>query len=48
LSNIHLIEQARYYANQVFSADPDLNSPEYQYIKPLVQYMWNEGQGDIS
>ena len=37
LSNIKLIEQARYYANEVFKSDPNLQKPEHQNIKPLVQ-----------
>jgi len=48
LSNIKLIEQARYYAGEVFKSDPDLEKPEHRNIKPLIQFHWNEGQGDIS
>ncbi|MCE5208863.1 MAG: ATP-dependent DNA helicase RecG [Chloroflexi bacterium] len=48
LSNIKLIEQARYYAGEVFKSDPDLENPAHRNIKPLIQFHWNEGQGDIS
>jgi ATP-dependent DNA helicase RecG len=48
LSNIKLIEQAGHYAHEVFTDDPDLDKPENRYIKPLVQFHWNEGQGDVS
>jgi ATP-dependent DNA helicase RecG len=48
LSNIQLIEQARFFANELFKSDPELILPDHQNIKPLVNYHWNEGQGDIS
>ncbi len=48
LTDIHLIEKARRYAQQVFNDDPELGLPENQVLAAAVERFWDEGQGDIS
>ncbi len=48
LSDVRLIEKARHYALELFEADPDLKSPEYQLMAQSLKRFWSQGQGDIS
>jgi ATP-dependent DNA helicase RecG len=48
LTDIHLIEKARHYAQSIFEVDPDLKSPDHQLLARSLQRFWSLGQGDIS
>jgi ATP-dependent DNA helicase RecG len=48
LTDIHLIEKARRFAQSIFEVDPDLESPEHQLLAKSLQRFWRLGQGDIS
>jgi ATP-dependent DNA helicase RecG len=48
LSDIKLIEKARHFAHMIFESDPDLEMPQNQSIKSLIQIHWQDGQGDVS
>jgi ATP-dependent DNA helicase RecG len=48
LTDIRLIEQARRHALEIFTADPDLQSPEFQLLSESLKRFWSTGQGDIS
>jgi len=50
LSNIHLIEKARKYAQQVFVNDPTLDAPEHALMRNAMQHFWpaSDGKGDMS
>jgi ATP-dependent DNA helicase RecG len=48
LTDVHLIEQARRTAQELFDADPDLKAPEHQLLSQSMKQFWSLGQGDIS
>jgi len=50
LSNIHLIEKARRFAQQVFMEDPELSAPEHDLMRIAMEHFWpaSEGTGDMS
>jgi ATP-dependent DNA helicase RecG len=48
LTDVHLIEKARHYAQLIFNLDPDLISPEHQLLSQSLKRFWSFGQGDIS
>jgi ATP-dependent DNA helicase RecG len=48
LTDIHLIEKARRFAQSIFETDPDLKSTDYQLLAQSVNRFWSLGQGDIS
>jgi ATP-dependent DNA helicase RecG len=48
LTDVHLIEQARRTAQELFDADPDLKAPEHQLLSQSLKQFWSLGQGDIS
>jgi ATP-dependent DNA helicase RecG len=48
LTDVHLIEKARRFAQSIFEVDPDLESPEHQLLAKSLQRFWRLGQGDIS
>lgn len=48
ITDLALIEEARKYAYQVFEADPELEKPEHQALKSMVDHFWHVSQGDIS
>lgn len=48
LTDVHLIEKARRFAQSIFETDPDLNSPEHLLLAESVNRFWKQGQGDIS
>jgi ATP-dependent DNA helicase RecG len=48
LTDIHLIENARRHAQQIFTDDPDLSLPQHQALAEAVGRAWDPGQGDVS
>jgi ATP-dependent DNA helicase RecG len=52
LTDIHLISQARRYAQEVFERDPDLKLPEHRLLASTLHQFWGDqeenGKGDIS
>jgi ATP-dependent DNA helicase RecG len=48
LTDVHLIEKARHYANQVFENDPTLSAPEHQRMLDALNHFWPSEEGDIS
>jgi ATP-dependent DNA helicase RecG len=48
LTDIHLIENARRHAQQIFETDPDLSAAEHQLLVTSLKRFWSRGQGDIS
>jgi ATP-dependent DNA helicase RecG len=49
LTDVHLIEKARHFAQEIFTSDPDLEAAEHARIKTTMQRMWSlDGSGDIS
>jgi ATP-dependent DNA helicase RecG len=48
LTDVHLIEKARKYAQILFEQDPDLQKPEHGLITSRLRHFWGNGQGDIS
>jgi ATP-dependent DNA helicase RecG len=48
LTDIHLIEKARSFAQAIFESDPDLSAPDHQLLAGSLKRFWNLGQGDIS
>ena len=48
LTDIHLIEKARHFAQSIFETDPDLKSAEHQLLAQTLDRFWKLGQGDIS
>jgi ATP-dependent DNA helicase RecG len=49
LTDVHLIEKARHFAQEIFASDPDLEAAEHTRIKTTMQRMWSlDGSGDIS
>lgn len=48
LTDIHLIEKARKYAQQVFENDPTLCAPEHQLMLDAVKHFWPTQEGDPS
>ncbi len=48
LTDVHLIEKARHYANLVFDNDPNLSAPEHQRMLDALNHFWPSEEGDIS
>jgi ATP-dependent DNA helicase RecG len=48
LSDIHLIEKARRYAQALFETDPELTNSEHRPLLRAFQQFWTPGRGDIS
>ena len=48
LTDIHLIEKARKYAQQVFENDPTLTAPEHQLMLDTLKHFWPTQEGDLS
>ncbi len=48
LTDIHLIEKARTFAQQIFGIDPDLSSFEHALLRESLTRFWQQGTGDIS
>jgi ATP-dependent DNA helicase RecG len=48
LTDIHLIEKARRYAQELFEADPDLQNPDHRPLAEYVINFWSGIKGEIS
>jgi ATP-dependent DNA helicase RecG len=48
LTDIHLIEKARRFAQGLFEQDPELSDPRYAPLKASLERAWGETKGDIS
>jgi ATP-dependent DNA helicase RecG len=48
LTDLHLIEKARRYAQQVFENDPTLSAPEHQLMLNALDHFWPSQEGDLS
>lgn len=48
LTDVHLIEKARYHAHSLFEQDPNLTQEENCLLASAVEQVWGGGQGDIS
>jgi ATP-dependent DNA helicase RecG len=48
LTDIHLIDQARREALNLFDQDPELQMPEHQMMSNALVNFWGDGRGDIS
>ena len=48
LTDIHLIEKARHFAQSIFENDPDLIAPDHHLLSQSLKQFWRLGQGDIS
>jgi len=48
LTDIHLIEKARKYAQQVFENDPTISAPEHQFMLDAMRHFWPTQEGDLS
>jgi ATP-dependent DNA helicase RecG len=48
LTDVHLIEKARKYAQQVFDNDPTLSAVEHQLMLDALEHFWPNREGDVS
>ena len=48
LTDVHLIQKARHYAQQVFENDPTLSTPEHQLMLDALNHFWPVDEGDLS
>ncbi len=48
LSDLTLIEKARFQAQKVFEVDPSLQRPEHALLSETLRRFWGEGKGDVS
>ena len=48
LTDVHMIEKARHYAQQVFENDPNLTAPEHQLMLDALNHFWPSSEGDLS
>jgi ATP-dependent DNA helicase RecG len=48
LTDVHLIEKARKYAQQVFENDPTLTAVEHQLMLGALEHFWPNKEGDVS
>ncbi|HEY9077399.1 MAG TPA: ATP-dependent DNA helicase RecG [Anaerolineaceae bacterium] len=48
LTDVKLIEKARYHAHVLHESDPELTNPENQALKEKFKQFWSGGKGDIS
>jgi ATP-dependent DNA helicase RecG len=48
LSDIHLIEKARHFAEKIFDEDPGLLQQENQYLAERLHELWHSESSDIS
>ena len=48
LTDVHLIEKARKYAQQVFENDPTLSAVEHQLMLSALEHFWPNKEGDVS
>ncbi|OQB86358.1 MAG: ATP-dependent DNA helicase RecG [Chloroflexi bacterium ADurb.Bin120] len=48
LTDVHLIETARNYAQQVFENDPTLQAEEHHLMRQAMEHFWPNKEGDMS
>jgi ATP-dependent DNA helicase RecG len=48
LTDIHLIEKARTFAQEIFATDPDLSNSAHTLLRESLLRFWQHGTGDIS
>lgn len=48
ITDIHLIEKARHYAEEIFKTDPQLEQEEHQMLAQKLNEMWSGSERDIS
>lgn len=48
LTDVHLIEKARRYAQQVFENDPTLTAEEHKLMLDALEHFWPKREGDVS
>jgi ATP-dependent DNA helicase RecG len=48
LTDVHLIEKARGYAQQVYENDPTLSAPEHHLMREAMEHFWPNKEGDLS
>ncbi len=48
LTDVDLIENARFHAQQLFAQDANLEAPENALLAEALERFWNEGVGDVS
>ncbi len=48
LSDLHLIEEARKHASDLFAKDPALSQPEHALLEDALNRFWANGTGDVS
>jgi ATP-dependent DNA helicase RecG len=48
LTDVHLIEKARSYAQELFKKDPELAAPENQLLAEALIKITPEEEGDVS
>lgn len=48
LTDVHLIENARKHALQVFETDPNLENPDNKMLASALSDFWGNGKGDVS
>jgi ATP-dependent DNA helicase RecG len=48
LTDVHLIEKARTYAQELFERDAGLSLPENQLLSEALARFWGGGKGDVS
>jgi ATP-dependent DNA helicase RecG len=48
LSDVHLIEKARHYAQAIFEIDPELTDTSHAQLALMVTRFWENGRGEIS
>jgi len=48
LTDVHMIEKARFQAQALFERDADLQMPENQLLAEALKRFWGGGKGDVS
>jgi ATP-dependent DNA helicase RecG len=48
ITDLGLIENARKEANELLNSDPELKLPEHKLLAEILEYRWQQGEGDIS
>jgi len=48
LTDVHLIDKARRFAQALYEEDPDLSQPQNQLLAATLKESWGGGEGDIS
>lgn len=48
ITDIHLIEKARHYAEEIFTSDPQLEKEEHQMLAQKLNEMWSDSERDFS